>query len=360
MKKVISILLSAVLLISCQFSFGTPAFAATSINTPDELLLDSTVDVTITFDKSDDYGFTHGWAKFTPETDGTYMLTLYNLYGEAYDYSAYPSLFDSLKNAQSYNNEMDFEGLVPEDDGSSISFVYNLKAGVTYYADILLFSEFKEAVVPVKITKHTHKYISYVYPADLDYDGESGKVCDICYATTSVKLIPRISKATLSATSYTYDGKTKKPSVTVKDRKGTALKNGTDYTVTYPSGRKNVGKYTVKIKFKGKYEGSKSLSFTVKPKSTSISSIKAGSKRFTVKWKKQSTQVTGYQIQYSTSSKFKSPKTSTVTSYKTTSKTIKSLKAKKKYYVRIRTYKTVGKTKYYSSWSKAKSITTKK
>ncbi|MGN0528294.1 MAG: fibronectin type III domain-containing protein, partial [Eubacterium sp.] len=93
---------------------------------------------------------------------------------------------------------------------------------------------------------------------------------------------------------------------------------------------------------------------------TSISSVSAGSKKFTVKWKKQSTQVTGYQIQYSTSSKFTSPKTVTVSSYKTTSKTISKLKSKKKYYVRVRTYKTVGKTKYYSSWSKAKSITTKK
>ena len=53
-------------------------------------------------------------------------------------------------------------------------------------------------------------------------------------------------------------------------------------------------------------------------------------------------------------------KTVTVSSYKTTSKTVKSLKAKKKYYVRVRTYKTVSGTKYYSSWSKAKSVTTKK
>ncbi|MGN0527987.1 MAG: fibronectin type III domain-containing protein, partial [Eubacterium sp.] len=102
------------------------------------------------------------------------------------------------------------------------------------------------------------------------------------------------------------------------------------------------------------------LYFTIKPKATSISSVSAGSKKFTVKWKKQSTQVTGYQIQYSTSSKFTSPKYVTVSSNKTTSKTISKLKSKKKYYVRVRTYKTVSGTKYYSSWSKAKSVTTKK
>lgn len=52
-------------------------------------------------------------------------------------------------------------------------------------------------------------------------------------------------------------------------------------------------------------------------------------------------------------------KTATVTSYKTVSKKIKKLKAKKKYYVRIRTYKTVGSTNYYSAWSANKYVTTK-
>ena len=85
----------------------------------------------------------------------------------------------------------------------------------------------------------------------------------------------------------------------------------------------------------------------------------------TVKWKTPSKtklkQTTGYQIQYSTSSKFKSGnKTITISKNKATSKTIKKLKARKKYYVRIRTYKIVKGVKYYSTWSKTKSIKTKK
>ncbi|MGN0522782.1 MAG: fibronectin type III domain-containing protein, partial [Eubacterium sp.] len=111
--------------------------------------------------------------------------------------------------------------------------------------------------------------------------------------------------------------------------------------------------------FKGKYSGTKTLYFYIKPKSTSISSLTAGSKKFTVKWKKQATQTTGYQIQYSTSSKFSNAKTVTISKNSTTSKTISSLSAKKKYYVRVRTYKVVNGTKYYSSWSKAKYVTTK-
>ena len=159
-------------------------------------------------------------------------------------------------------------------------------------------------------------------------------------------------------------GKVQKPSVTVKNSKGKTLKNGTDYTVSYPKGMKNVGKYTVKVTLKGNYSGTKSLTYNINPKGTSISKVTAAKKGFKVTWKKQTTQTTGYQVQYSTSSKFKSAKTVTISKNKTTSKSVSKLSAKKKYYVRVRTYKTVkigGKSvKFYSGWSKAKSVTTKK
>ncbi len=164
---------------------------------------------------------------------------------------------------------------------------------------------------------------------------------------------------TLSKTSYVYDGSARKPSVTVKNGSTTLVKD-TDYTVSYASGRKSVGTYKVTVTLKGNYKGTKSVSFKIVPKGTTISSVTAGTKKFTVKWKKQATQTTGYQIQYSTSSTFASGnKTVTVGKNTTLSKTIKELKAKKKYYVRIRTYKTVSSKKYYSSWSAKKSVTTK-
>lgn len=173
----------------------------------------------------------------------------------------------------------------------------------------------------------------------------------------------KIKTVTLSKTSYTYDGKTKKPSVTVKDSQGKTV-SSQYYTVSYSAGRKNVGKYTVTVKGKGNYSGTIQKTFTIKPKATSISKLTSGKKKFTVKWKKQATQTTGYQIQYSTSSKFKNTKTVTVSGNKTTSKTVGKLTGKKRYYVRVRTYKTVkvnGKnTKNYSAWSKAKTVTTKK
>ena len=90
---------------------------------------------------------------------------------------------------------------------------------------------------------------------------------------------------------------------------------------------------------------------------TSITSLSAKDNGFTVKWKKK-TKITGYQIQYSTSSKFsmKNTKTVKIKKAKTASKKITDLKSSKKYYVRIRTYKIVKKKKSYSNWSKKKNI----
>ena len=89
---------------------------------------------------------------------------------------------------------------------------------------------------------------------------------------------------------------------------------------------------------------------------TSITSLSAKDNGFKIKWKKKSS-ITGYQIQYSTNSKFKKGnKSIKIKNAKTISKKITKLKAAKKYYVRIRTYK----GKKYSKWSKVKSIKTPK
>lgn len=138
-----------------------------------------------------------------------------------------------------------------------------------------------------------------------------------------------------------------------------------DYNVSYPKDMKNVGKYTVKVTFKENYSGSKSMTYSINPKGTSVSKVTAAKKGFKVTWKKQKTQTTGYQVQYSTDKKFKkNNKIVTISKNSTTSKSVGKLKAKKNYYVRVRTYKTVkfgGKSvKLYSGWSKAKSVTTKK
>ena len=96
-----------------------------------------------------------------------------------------------------------------------------------------------------------------------------------------------------------------------------------------------------------------------KPKSASIKKVKAAKKAVSVQWKKVG-GVKGYQVQVATDKKFKkNKKTVTIKKQRTTKATVKKLKAKKKYYVRIRTYKIVNGKKVYSSWSKVKSVKTK-
>ena len=214
-----------------------------------------------------------------------------------------------------------------------------------------------------KLDKKAHEWgteYTVDQPATFAADGSKSIHCKNCETISEAIAIPRINSVKISATAYTYSGGVKTPSVTVKDANGNALHNKTDYIVQYASGRKNVGTYKVIVTFKDNYSGKKTLSYTINPKGTAISSLNKSKKAFTAKWKKQSAQTSGYQLLYSTNSKFKSRnKYVTVSSYKTTSKTIKKLAAKKKYYVKIRTYRSVSGKKYYSGWSAAKTVVTK-
>ena len=233
-----------------------------------------------------------------------------------------------------------------------------------FYEDVLGTKEITDLASWGNIAKIAHTTKQTVTKATPTANGKIVNYCSVCKKTLSTTVIPKASSIKLKTTSLTYNGKVRTPKVIVKDRTGKTLVKNTDYTVSYAKGRKYVGKYAVKITFKGKYSGTKTLYFTIKPKATSISSLTAGSKKFTVKWKKQATQTTGYQVQYSASSKFSKAKTITVGKNKTVSKKISKLSGKKKYYVRVRTYKTVkinGKSiRIYSGWSKAKTVTTKK
>ena len=128
--------------------------------------------------------------------------------------------------------------------------------------------------------------------------------------------------------------------------------------------RKFVGSAVITIKASGTQnynETSKKITVTVKPLGTKISKASNTSKgKVTVKWKEK-TSISGYAIQYSTDKKFKAGvKTVNVNGAKKSQKVLSKLKKGKKYYIRIATYKKVGKVKYYSSWSSVKSVKVKK
>lgn len=189
--------------------------------------------------------------------------------------------------------------------------------------------------------------------ATISVTTEDGGKTATCKITVTKPLSK--TKITLSNTTYVYNGSARKPTVTVKDGK-TTLNKGTHYTVKYTN-NKNAGKATVTITGKGYYTGTVNKTFKINPKSTTLTSVTGESKGFTAKWKKQATQTTGYQIQYSKDKNFKSGnKTATVKGNTKTSKKIDKLESGKTYYVRVRTYKTVSGKKYCSSWSKAKTV----
>ena len=205
------------------------------------------------------------------------------------------------------------------------------------------------------VAKKAHTFKTTTTKATLKKNGKQVTKCTVCSYVKSTKTIYYPKTIKLSATSYTYNGKAKTPTVTVKDSKGNTLKKDTDYTVKYASGRKNPGKYTVTVTFKGKYEGTKKLTFTIKPAKAALSKVTAGSKQATVAWKTV-TGATGYEVQYSTSSKLRSSKTATVKKGSTKKTTIKKLTKGKKYYFRVRAYKTIDGKKVYGAWSSVKSV----
>lgn len=153
-----------------------------------------------------------------------------------------------------------------------------------------------------------------------------------------------------------YTGKAVTQNPVVKLGNATLVKD-IDYILTYKY-NKAVGTATIAIKGIGKYSGTITKTFKIYPKKTAIKKLTSPkTKQLKVTYSKVS-NVSGYQLSYSTSSKFttKTTKTANTTA---TSKTISKLTKGKTYYVRVRTYKTVGKTKYYSGWSSVKKIKVK-
>ncbi len=199
------------------------------------------------------------------------------------------------------------------------------------------------------------KFCVFVYNTEkgvsIDYatgeSVESGVTVDISCAYVWLKNLK-----------YTYTGKAVKPLDYVKVN-GSLLVEGRDYTVNYTNNIK-VGTASVTVTGIYPYKGSVTKTFSiVKPNTpaTKIKKLSAGRKSLTVKFAKKS-GITGYQLQYSTNKSFKGAKTLNLKST-TTSKTVKKLRSKKRYYVRIRTYKTVAGQKFYSSWSAKKYIKVK-
>ena len=212
------------------------------------------------------------------------------------------------------------------------------------------------------IQKTGHNYSTKVIKPTYTAAGYTLHTCTVCgssYKDSPTAKLKRtsIAKAAVSGLSNkTYTGKAITQAPTVK-LGGKTLNAASDYTVTYKN-NKAVGTATVTVTGKGAYTGTVSKTFKICPKKTTLKSVTSPkTKQLRAAYSKVS-GVTGYQIAYSTSGKFTKAATKTAGS-KATSKTIGKLTKGKTYYVRVRSYKTVGGTKYYSGWSAVKKVKVK-
>lgn len=149
-----------------------------------------------------------------------------------------------------------------------------------------------EDVMPV--ISHTTSAWTVVSKATTASAGKMVKKCTMCGDVSETATIARIASATLSATSFVYDGTAKIPTVVVKDSAGKVI-SASNYSVTY-SNNKYIGTGTAKITFKGsKYSGTVTRSFTIKPAATKITKFENTASGVKVTWAKSS-QATGYTV----------------------------------------------------------------
>lgn len=170
----------------------------------------------------------------------------------------------------------------------------------------------------------------------------------------------KLKSISLSKKTFYCTGKSQGPAVTVKDASGKTVSTA-NYTIKGTKKAAKPGTYKITATGKGLYGGSVSGTYKIKVKPTKIVSLTKGSRSFNVKVSKLSSKyATGYQVKYSLNKSMKKATIKTVGKKSTAvKKTVKNLKKNKRYYVQVRTYKTVSGKKYYSSWSAKKSVKTK-
>ena len=256
-----------------------------------------------------------------------------------------------------YNNDLLATG---SNTGDSKDFkIKRYLKGDTSYTFIVTGS-FSDCYVFLKKSKCTHSYASKnkTKKATKSTDGYYYQPCKTC-GYEKKTTVPKIKKVALSAKSFTYTGKAIKPKAVIMDSAGKDISK--NCTIKY-SNNKKIGTATATIKMNGDYSGTYNVSFKINPKPTSIkTSISSNKKKNLIypKWEKIS-GVTGYEFCIAEDKNFKKNcKTVNINKQSVTSVTVK-VKKNTTYYMKVRTYKKVGKTKYYSEWSKKVSCKLKK
>lgn len=355
MKKILSIILSLALLVTTLFGMGITAKAELVIDAGDEAI----------------YKVGNSYM----DKDGYYLLAV-----GGYDkYTASSSIYNKIEHIEwtiDHTNVLGFYGSKSDYDNAYSCIVVGKQAGYAKLDGRVLSSysgpnySYDAKWCDNIYRIHVVEPLSKVTPVDPVSTMQIGQTKELDFSFDSIYSV-------FFSLPFSYT--TSDSSVVSVDEKGvvTALGYGsadinivscdgkvlTTYTVNIPSPNTPVQSGSTNGNTTASNNGSSaeaaSSGVSAKPKATSIKKLSRGKKKFEATWKKVN-GVSGYQLQYSTNSKFKKDKkTITINKAKTISKTVKGLKPKKKYYVRMRTYKIVNGKKVYSSWSKAKSVKTK-
>lgn len=243
-----------------------------------------------------------------------------------------------------------------------------LTKGKTYYVNFAG-NKCGEFIANVTVRAHSHKYDkAYVIPAYVDDackvydDGGKWQPCLYCGAEKTIEIYYTPKTVILSVASCYYRGTARVPKVTVKDRKGNVI-SSSDYKVTCKNNVKP-GKATVIVNLNSdKYGGTITSHFIIRPNSMAAPKVSSPkSQQLKVNWIRNG-NVDGYYVQYSTSSKFQSGSSTKgvfISKYTIGSTTVSKLQPGKKYYVRMRAFKTIDGKNYHGTWSKVSAVTIKK
>ncbi|MBQ8077434.1 MAG: hypothetical protein IJ235_03535 [Eubacterium sp.] len=225
MKKIISLILSVIMLISSVI--GANAVFAQE-NTVKTAISTSVNTVNSCYFAADDCTM---WYKFTAPSDNWFTVQVNNPYFSQTDYEYHTFI-------TMHNSDGDEIALAGTNEFTDTCEAHaELKKGNTYYIELDNFADEGESyTVKFSIFRHIHNLEVSTYPAEVDdyafYAGDCYEHCTIC-SYDNYYTIPAVKVLKLSATSYVYNGADRKPSVTVSATNGKAVSKNY-YTVTYP------------------------------------------------------------------------------------------------------------------------------
>lgn len=353
MKRLISLSLSFAIIICSLFAFNSTAFANTK-DKAKQITLGQTISACVSYTDEDD------------KTDYLFKFDcLTSNYYEMVTSLMQPSVGDMLLTVYEAetNRIVDFSLLAsPQIEMVTTSY---FEAGKSYYFKYEITASKQDFNAQLRVHNHTFTTTQHALAvadddSDNSLDGYLKYICSACGEEYIAQVYTAPVYAEVSGEKFVYSSFPVTAQINVYDRNGNIV-SPENYVVTYEDNL-TPGKAYAYVNFvNADIKGELTTSFIILPAKQSLKTLTSKkSKQITVNWTSDKT-VSGYELQYGTSSKFSKSKTKSVIISKKSakSKTISKLKSKKKYYVRIRAYKTVDGVRQFGAWSNKLKVKTK-